>query len=381
MFNCIIRDHNAEVFNPPISENPNTADDIVDIAFGGFRRWDAVYFLHIAEHGYTYENTLAFFPLFPLTVRFVANSALYPLQFCISYASVLLIGAVIVNTAYFVLSAITLYELGHIVLGSDALAFRAAQFYCINPASVFFSAAYSESCYALLAFRGMLLLERNGWISSAIFFALSGAARSNGLVNIGFLLYRAACDMAEWLLLYYQAKAMVTFSRFAQNVCKLAALLLLCVMPFAAFQYLAYTIYCNRSDSYRDLPEHVQQYGIKLGYRMPYMGPSVWCSNWLPLSYSFIQSSHWNVGFLNYYELKQIPNFMLAMPITVLCIWMMASYLLNYPAYCLYAGLLPQNAVTRSEHSCLPTNCFVYVVHTAFLLIFGILCMHVQVVI
>ena len=369
------------MFNPSISENPNTADQVVDIAFGGFRRWDAVYFLHIAEHGYTYENTLAFFPLFPLMLRFVANSALYPLQFCMSYTSVLLISAVIINTICFVLSAVTLFELGCIVLGSDALAFRAAQFYCINPASVFFSAAYSESCYALLAFRGMLLLEQNFLLSSAFFFALSGAARSNGLVNIGFLLYRAARDVVEWVLLYYEAKAKVSFSRFAQNMCKLATLLFLCVVPFAAFQYHAYTVYCNRSDSYQNLPEHVRQYGIKLRYRMPYMGPSIWCSHWLPLSYSYIQSSHWNVGFLNYYEVKQIPNFMLAAPMAVLCIWMTVSYLLNHPAYCLYAGLLPQNDVTDRECHCLPTACFVYVIHTAFMLVFGFLWMHVQVVI
>jgi len=381
LFNYLIRDHNAEVFNPPISENLNIADHVVDIAFGGFRRWDAVYFLHIAEHGYTYENTLAFFPLFPLMVRFIANSALYPLQLCMSYASVLLISAVVINTVCFMLSAVALYELGHIVLGSDVLAFRAAQFYCINPASVFFSAAYSESCYALLAFRGMLLLERNFWISSAFFFALSGAARSNGLVNIGFLLYRAARDVVEWTLLCYQAKAKVICFRLAQNVCKFTVLLLLCVIPFAAFQYHAYTIYCNQLDSYQDLPEHVRQYGIKQRYRMSYMGPSAWCSSSLPLSYSYIQSSHWNVGFLNYYEIKQVPNFLLATPMTVLCVWMIVSYLLNHTAYCLCAGLLPQNGVTDGEHHYLPTTCFVYVVHTAFLLMFGILWMHVQVVI
>jgi len=381
LFNYLIRDHDADVFNPPVSENPNIADRVVDTAFGGFRRWDAVYFLHIAEHGYTYENTLAFFPLFPLMFRFIANSALYPLQFCMSYASVLLISAVIFNTVVFVLSAVTLYELGHIVLGSDALAFRAAQFYCINPASIFFSAAYSESCFALLAFRGMLSLERNFWTSSAIFFALSGAARSNGLVNIGFLLHRAARDAVEWILLYRQAKAKVSFFRFARNVCKIAVLLLLCVLPLAAFQYHAYTIYCDRLDNYRDLPEHVRQYGVKLKYRMPFMGPSVWCSYRLPLSYSDIQSSHWNVGFLNYYELKQIPNFLLATPMAVLCVYMTVSYLLNHTAYCLYVGLLPQRDVTDSEQYRLPRTCFVYVIHTVFLLMFGILCMHVQVII
>jgi len=383
LFNYLIRDHDAKVFNPPSSVKPNAADQVVDFALGGFRRWDAVYFLHIAEHGYTYENTLAFFPLFPLIIRGVANSSLCLLQYCMSYASVLLLSAALVNIVFFVLSAMTLYKLGRIILGSDALAYRAAQFYCINPASIFFSAAYSESCYVLLTFRGMLLLERGHWISSAIFFALSGAARSNGLVNIGFLLHRAIYDVVA--LLHVRAKNGISLSEFGLNICRISALLVLCVVPFAAFQYRAYTVYCNRFASYQDLPEHIRQYGIEMGYRMPYMGPSVWCSSSFPLSYSYIQSSHWNVGFLNYYEWKQIPNFLLATPMATLCVVMIVSYLWKHGSYCIYAGFIPRGDaehVTEDEwDDGLPRTCFVYVVHTAFLLVFGILCMHVQVVI
>ena len=329
-----------------------------------------------------YENALAFFPLFPLMVRSVANSALLPLQYCMRYASVLLISAVVVNTACFVLSAMTLYELGCVVLSSNALAYRAAQFFCINPASIFFSAAYSESCYALLAFRGMLLLERDCWMSSAVFFALSGAARSNGVINIGFLLHRAARDLVAWLLLYPQAKARAGLSRFGLNVCRLGTLVILCVVPFAAFQYYAYAIYCNQTARYQDLPEHVRQYGSKLGYRMPYMGPSAWCSYWPPLSYSHIQSSHWNVGLLSYYQPKQIPNFVLATPMVTLCVCMIVSYLSNNASFCKTAGLLHRDDAERAKknkyHS-LPETCFVYVVHAAFLLVVGILYMHVQV--
>jgi len=300
-----------------------------------------------------------------------------------SYSSVLLISATLVNIACFVLSAMALYELGRVVVGSDVLAYRAAQFYCINPASIFFSAAYSESCFALLTFRGMLLLEWNCPIPSAVFFALSGAARSNGLVNIGFLLHRAVRDMVAWISLHVHANNKVSFLRFGLKACQIFMLLALCVVPFAAFQYHAYTIYCNRLASYRDLPEHVRQYGNKLGYRMPYMGQSDWCSSWLPLSYSYIQSSHWNVGFLSYYEWKQIPNFILAMPMATLCISMIVMFLREHKLYCLYAGLLPQNDaehVTKNRFNGLPNTCFIYVMHTAFLLTFGLLFMHVQVV-
>ena len=48
-----------------------------------------------------------------------------------------------------------------------------------------------------------------------------------------------------------------------------------------------------------------------------------WCtpsaSGVAPTSlYQHIQRKHWNVGFLKYYELKQIPNFLLATPILIL---------------------------------------------------------------
>lgn len=42
--------------------------------------------------------------------------------------------------------------------------------------------------------------------------------------------------------------------------------------------------------------------------------------------YQHIQRKHWNVGFLRYWELKQIPNFLLASPIVLLT----AIYVLQY---------------------------------------------------
>lgn len=39
-----------------------------------FLRWDALYFLHIAEHGYIYEQETAFFPLMPLMARALTHT-------------------------------------------------------------------------------------------------------------------------------------------------------------------------------------------------------------------------------------------------------------------------------------------------------------------
>lgn len=63
-------DHQPDIFDPPATElDKSIMDQMVELFFGGLRRWDSIYFLHVAEHGYTYENTLAFFPGFPMLTR------------------------------------------------------------------------------------------------------------------------------------------------------------------------------------------------------------------------------------------------------------------------------------------------------------------------
>src|SRR4051812_43458277 len=44
-----------------------------------FLRWDAFYFLHLSKEGYIYEQEHAFFPLYPLFTRALANLCKNPL--------------------------------------------------------------------------------------------------------------------------------------------------------------------------------------------------------------------------------------------------------------------------------------------------------------
>ncbi|KAM7473844.1 hypothetical protein LguiB_021087 [Lonicera macranthoides] len=67
------------------------------------------------------------------------------------------------------------------------------------------------------------------------------------------------------------------------------------------------------------------------GYYNICLGRSVeetrsWCKARIPLLYNFIQSHYWGLGFLRYFQLKQLPNFLLAFPILSLAVCSIIYY-------------------------------------------------------
>ncbi|KAG8222972.1 hypothetical protein J437_LFUL000267, partial [Ladona fulva] len=111
--NVAVPDHNADAFISP--KNPSDDEGMLDRAimflFGGFHHWDAQYFLHIARYGYTHENCLAFFPLYPLIIRwisFVFNSLFGGVLSCMS---AILFTSVIFNFLCFIWTTLLLFDL------------------------------------------------------------------------------------------------------------------------------------------------------------------------------------------------------------------------------------------------------------------------------
>lgn len=122
---------------------------------------------------------------------------------------------------------------------------------------------------------------------------------SLGLVAFGYIAFYQvirwidACTSREW-----RAVCSIPLATLASA--------LLVTFPFFTFQVYAYQNSCET------LPNTVRP---------------EWCTHTLPLSYSSVQRRYWNVGFLNYYQLKQIPNFLLATPILVVVLWISVTYL------------------------------------------------------
>ena len=109
-----------------------------------------------------------------------------------------------------------------------------------------------------------------------------------------------------------------------------------------------------------------------------------WCQHHITLPYAAIQSQYWNVGFLRYYDLKQLPNFALALPIVILCGSGIVDYCSKRWNYVCVLGLLETNSVQQEQrrvsvHGVYSNRCLAYIVHLALLLVIGVTSMHVQV--
>ncbi|KAG0055911.1 hypothetical protein BGZ83_007034 [Gryganskiella cystojenkinii] len=127
----------------------------------------------------------------------------------------------------------------------------------------------------------------------------------------------------------------------------------------------------------------VQAYGYALycSGQFSSLDARPWCNKPIPLIYSFVQDFYWNVGFLRYYEIKQIPNFAMAAPMIILS----ASGIYYYVKYDLRRALSlgrqtsPQS-LSRNVAPFLSQRMFPYVALWSVLLLTNITTMHIQII-
>lgn len=369
--NHVFADHAADdVFRAPFdSTRVKKCDKIVEFLFGGFRRWDAQYFLHISEHGYTYENTLAFFPLYPLCIKLLRFVLINVMPFLSVRAISLLIG-VLLNIAFFAKAANALHNLGLRVLRDPKKAEIATMLFCFNPASIFFTAPYSESLYSWMSFSLMLMCFED--ISSVLLvvpLSLSILCRSNGLINIGFVVYFGLKKMF----------AQNSILPFITYFLKVMSMLIIIAFHYGLMQVYNYYLFCLPKNF--SFPDIIKDFSVAndlvLAGNRTNDDISPWCSGNFPIAYSYIQDKYWNVGFLRYYEFKQIPNFLLAAPLVTIILVNSAKYFAQNKRYCMRLGIFRMKSVVLRESSAADQNLFVFVVHAFALTIFCCFFIHV----
>ena len=282
------------------------------------------------------EQTHAFFPLFPFMIQVTALvlSRFLP-RFLLpaTCPSLLVFSAVCLNMTCFLLVTFDLYSMTRNILlfhssqiqekkrkeeikpiltsrDCEMWARRVALLFVFNPANVFFGTAYSEAMSAALLFHGcrwaldMVLrnaasgqtsVVRSTWLTmlgTTGFWWMAALTRSNSTLYGGFLLlygaglvFRTRCGTWVWRGHLFAACYVV---------------LLVTSLAYGSIgwhNFRGYSIHC------------VEFVGIR----------PAWCEQglWFNL-YGHVQRKYWNVGFLRYFQLKQIPNFLLASPVLML---------------------------------------------------------------
>ncbi|CAL9148506.1 uncharacterized protein LOC103991056 [Musa acuminata AAA Group] len=261
--------------------------------------WDGVYFVRIAECGYEYEQTYAFLPLLPACIALLSRSVFVPLVPIIGYRAVLALSGYALSNLAFFLAAVLFYRLSVLVLKDTAAALRSSVLFCFNPASIFYSSIYSESLYALLSLGGIYFIFSGANTVAMLLLALSGSARSNGALNAGYFCFQAL-KLAYDAIIHKKNHILA-----AQAIVTGAIRSIFIFVPFIAFQAYGYLNIC-------------------LGGSSDELRP--WCKQRLPNLYGFLQSHYWGVGFLRYFQVKQLPNFLLASPILSLAVCSIIHY-------------------------------------------------------
>ncbi len=156
-------------------DEPQLTHAFADPLLAPLARWDAAWYLRIADSGYgDSEPRAAFFPLYPLLVRSLgALGGGSP--------AALLVASYLIALAAFVVALTLLYKLVSLELGRR-LAPSTLLLLAVFPAAVFFGAPYSESLFLALAVGGFYSARTGHWGWAGVCAMGASATRSAGLL-------------------------------------------------------------------------------------------------------------------------------------------------------------------------------------------------------
>ncbi|GIM47422.1 hypothetical protein DNHGIG_29710 [Collibacillus ludicampi] len=162
-----------------------------------FAKWDSVWYIGIAAHGYT-KVSAAFFPLYPLTIR-VGSEWLG-----ISYrSSGLLITNISLLLALFFL--VRLIDLDY----EEPVSWRAGLLLVLFPTGFYLSSVYTEAMFLMWTIGCMYYARMNQWWMAGLFGMFASLTRNTGILMLLPVAYEYM-RQAGWKLrnIRFQACAM-----------------------------------------------------------------------------------------------------------------------------------------------------------------------------
>ena len=158
----------AAIRSNQLTENLPAPHGLHYALLGIWERFDTLWFLRIAEHGYDRPMAVIFYPLYPLTIRLVST------------AIPAMAAALLVSTV----AAFSLFW-GLLRLASglpEKAKARALLLFCVWPTSFVFFAGYSDSLTIALVVWAVVFARKARWEAAAVCGLLAGAARPTGVL-------------------------------------------------------------------------------------------------------------------------------------------------------------------------------------------------------
>ncbi len=347
------RDSPVSLHGPVTLHNP--VIQALETATASLTPWDSVYFVRIAQCGYESDQMFAFFPLLPLVMWVGGQWARMIYAGCLLGAHVLgggqwadelraalavfengadttaaitsveRIGMVcmglLVNFGAFCAAAVVLYRLGVRVIGDARVAYIAAVLFCFNPASVFYSAVYTESLFGMCTWLGVWMVLTGRYWCGVGWLAAAGLARSNGILGVWFLIWAELLGSGEVCFTSAMSGSGPRESTRGplpswRRVVRVMAGATVVCLPYICMQTYGWSVFCRPSRL--SLDEKALDNALDLS-RVSDI-PS-WCDAAVPSIYGYVQHKYWNVGFLNFYEkLIRLPFVVQSVPMIVLAV-------------------------------------------------------------
>lgn len=199
-------------------------DQLAQPWFWAWSNFDGENYLSIAQRGYFNLGEQAFFPLYPLLMRFVV----WPLR---DNMVALGVSGLVISHASFFLGLLGLWKLVRIDFKESTAKFTLLLL-LIFPTSFYFGSVYTESLFLALVVWSFYSARRGRWLTAGILGALASSTRFVGIILFPALLL-------EW---WMQKKLKTQKARSARPLqgAKLKSFIPLFIIPIGLFTYMYY---------------------------------------------------------------------------------------------------------------------------------------------
>lgn len=141
-------------------------------SFGNF---DGVHYINIAKDGYLADYSQAFFPLYPLILRFITYDGQY------------LLSGIILSSLFYLVALFALYFY-YIREYKRKTVINSILLLSLFPTSFYFGAVYTESLFLLLVVMTFLLIREKLFFYASMIIALATATKVVGIFLVIYLL-------------------------------------------------------------------------------------------------------------------------------------------------------------------------------------------------